>query len=366
MIPAIQPGRRVRLQAVLTLLALTLAGCGGEATAPAERPGPRVHLVEVAEAEAGRLDFTAERPGSLRALRQVKIVNQEEGQLIEVRVREDDRVTAGQVLARYDDRIPRAELDKARAELARAEAEHARAARLVAEGFISAEAMTRAQTALELARAEVRLLETRWRHMTLTAPMTGVVARRLVEPGDATPRHSHLLTLIDPTHLVTDVAVSELALPLLRVGGAARVRIDALGDALHPGRILRIHPTLDPGTRNGIVEVELLPLPPGARPGQFCRVTFAGDGPQRVIVPLKALQRDAAGEFVFVLQDDDRVRRVPVASGLRLADRVELVSGLEPGARVVVRGFLELAHGRKVKVVSPAGDTPPRRAVDGG
>lgn len=128
---------RVRLPAVLARM---LAGCGGEATAPAERPGPRAHLVEVVPAETGRFDFAAERPGSLRALRAVKIVNQEEGPLLEVGVREGDWVTAGQVLARHDDRIPRAELDKA-------EVGHARAARLVAEGFISAEAMTRADRA---------------------------------------------------------------------------------------------------------------------------------------------------------------------------------------------------------------------------
>lgn len=363
------PGHDVRppsVSAVLAVLALTLAGCGGEASAPAERAGPRAHLVEVAVAEAGRLEFAADRPGSLRALREVKIVNQEEGQLIEVGVREGDHVTAGQILARYDDRIPRAELDKARASLAQADAEHARAARLVAEGFISAEAMTRAQTAQELARAEVRLLETRWRHMTLTAPMSGVVSRRLVEPGDATARHSHLLTLVDPTRLVTDVSVSELALPLLRAGGAARVRIDALGDTLHPGRILRIHPTLDPGTRTGIVEVELLSLPPGALPGQFCRVTFAAEGPRRVIVPLAALQRDAAGEFVFVLQGEDSVHRAPVNSGLRLADRVEIASGLQAGDRVVVRGFLELAGGRKVRVVAPVDAAPVGAAAGGG
>jgi membrane fusion protein (multidrug efflux system) len=329
-----------------------LGGCGGEPEGKVAPKGPSPHLVELAGVEPGRLAYAADRAGSLRALHEVKVVNQEEGRIVELTVREGDRVAAGQVLARYDDRIARAELDKAEASLAQAEADFERSRKLVAEGFLSAEAMSRTTTARGLARAEVRLLRVRLQHMTLTAPRAGVIAARLVEPGDATPQHSHILTLIDPTRLVTDVSVSELVLPRLSVGDSAQVRVDALGPEMHPGRILRIHPALDPATRSGLVEVVLDPLPPGARPGQYCRVVFAVTGEERLIVPLAALQRDETGEFVFTYQDDGTVRRDPVRTGLRLADRVEIVDGLVPGARVVVKGFMELAAGRKVKPVT--------------
>jgi membrane fusion protein, multidrug efflux system len=286
-------------------------------------------------------------------LHEIKIVNEAEGRLVELPVREGDRVASGQLLARYDSRIARAELDKAEASLAQAEAELGRARRLVEQGFLSAEALSRATTTRDLASAETSLLRVRLQHMTLSAPIAGVVAARLVEPGDATPKHSHLLTLIDPSRLVTDVNVSELVLPRLRVGDVAQVRIDALGATTHPGRILRIHPALDPATRSGRVEVTLDPLPPGARPGQYCRVVFAAGAEPRPIVPLAALQRDTEGEFVFTYEKDNTVRRTPVTSGLRLADRVEIIDGLGSDDRVVVKGFLELADGRKVK---PVGD----------
>jgi membrane fusion protein (multidrug efflux system) len=340
---------------LLTVLLTSLTGCGAEPEA--KKPGkeaskaPRPHLVELASVSHESLSYAADRAGSLRALNEVKIVNQAEGQLIELNLREGDRVSAGQVLARYDDRIERAELDKALAAQAQAEADFERAERLVAENFLSREAMTRAATVRDTARAEVRLLRTRLQQMTLTAPIAGVVSQRLVEAGDATPKHAHLLTLIDPTRLVTDVDVSELALPNLRVGDAAQVRIDALGAASHGGRILRIHPALDPATRSGRVEVLLQPLPPGARPGQFCRVSFAAGEQKRLVVPLAALQRDVDGEFVFVYREDGKVHRIGVRSGLRLADRVEIIDGLEADARVVVKGFLELAAGRKVKPI---------------
>ena len=334
-------------------LLIVLAGCGAQSADKPATPAPRAHLVELATAEPGRLSYTADRAGSLRALREVMIVNQEEGRLTELRVREGDRVKRGQVLVRYDDRILRAELDKASAVLGQAEIDHRRNKQLQAKGFVSEDAVARASTNLEIARAEVRLLQARVQHLTIAAPFDGVVSRRLVEPGNVTPQHTHLLTVIDPSQLVTDVNVSELVMPYLSVGAPAEVRIDALGKVLHPGKIVRIHPTIDPATRTGRIEVVLNPVPPGARPGQFCRVVLSTGSHERLVVPLAALQRDHEGEFVYVFEDDETVRRAGVASGLRLADRVEIRDGLARGAKVVVKGFLGLAPGQRVKPVEP-------------
>lgn len=331
-----------------------LAGCGAETNSKPAASTPRLHLVELAPAEPGRLSYTADRAGSLRAVREVRIVNQEEGRLTEVRVREGDRVRSGEVLVRYDDRILRAELDKAAATLGQSELDHQRARQLKEKGFVSDDAVSRAATALEIARAQVRLLQTRVTHMTIAAPFDGVVARRLVEPGNVTPQHTHLLTVIDPSRLVTDVNVSELVMPYLAVGDKADVRIDALGEKLHAGRIVRIHPAIDPATRTGRVEVALQPVPPGARAGQFCRVVLSTGASEQLVVPLAALQRDVQGEFVYVFQEAGAtVRRAGVATGLRLADRVEIRDGLERGARVVVKGFLGLDAGMRVKPVEP-------------
>ena len=341
---------------LLAALIVVAAGCDPASSGKSGKGGARpasAHLVELAVAEPGRLSYTADRAGSLRAVREVRIVNQEEGRLTEVRVREGDRVSAGHVLVRYDDRILRAQLDKASATLKQAELDFRRNQQLEDKGFISADAASRATTDLEVARAEERLLRVRVQHMTIAAPFDGVVSQRRVEPGNVTPRHTHLLTVIDPSQLVTDVDVSELVIPYLNVGDPAEVRIDALGARLHPGKIVRIHPAIDPATRTGRVEVALNPVPRGARAGQFCRVQLSTGATEQLVIPLAALQRDAAGEFVYVLADDGTVRRTGVASGLRLADRVEIRAGLERGAKVVVKGFLGLTPGLRVKPVEP-------------
>ena len=95
-------------------------------------------------------------------------------------------------------------------------------------------------------------------------------------------------------------------------------------------------------------------MPPGARAGQFCRVVLSTGAAEKLVVPLAALQRDLQGEFVYVYEDGgSTVRRAGVATGLRLADRVEIRDGLERGAQVVVKGFLGLSAGQRVKPVTP-------------
>ena len=344
-------------------LAVLVAGCGNESSGKTAKRPPRPHLVELFEVKPGHLSYTASRAGSLRALREVKIVNEEEGRLTEVPVREGDRVAAGDLLARYDDSILRAQLDKAAATRRQAEVDYQRNRQMKAKGFVSDDAVSRAATVFEVARAEERLLAARVALMTLTAPFDGVVSQRLVEPGNATARHTHLLSVIDPSQLVTDVTVSELIIPHLKVGDPAQVRIDALGDTLHEGRIVRIHPAIDPSSRTGRVEVALDPVPSGARAGQFCRVALSTGVSERLVLPLSALQRDAQGEYVMVLRTDDTVERRGVTSGLRLADRVEIRAGLMANERIVVKGFIGLKPGQLVKSVGRE-PTKPRGQAD--
>jgi membrane fusion protein, multidrug efflux system len=334
---------------------LALSACSPDADGqtrakPAKRTTPE-HLVELAQAREQRLRYSAERQGSLRALRQVKVFNQEEGRVLAIPAREGDHVRKGEVLVRLDDRLLRAELDKATATLRQAELDVRRLQGLISKKLVAEESMNRATTALAIARAEERLLNTRLGYMTIVAPFDGEIAERRIEPGDVAPKHTHLLTLIDPSSLVTEFQVSELILPGLKIGDAADVRIDALGNQNYPGRISRIYPTIDPLTRQGVIEVVLAPVPPGASPGQFCRVTLRTGAQPHLVVPVGALQRDSQGEYVFVLGEGNTVHRTAVQSGLRFADLVEIRSGLNSGQQVVTRGFLGLNNGQVVKPV---------------
>ena len=139
-------------------------------------------------------------------------------------------------------------------------------------------------------------------------------------------------------------------MPHISPGDTVSVRIDALGNVDFRGVVKRVHPVLNPVTRQGVVEVELNPVPARARAGQFVRVTFSTEALNRMVAPFAALRRDREGEFVFRV-NEEKAERVVVRSGRRLADQVEMLEGLEPGDQVVVRGFLGLSAGKRVTPV---------------
>ena len=333
--------------------------------APRSR-GQQPVAVETRVVSSQALALASERTGRLRARRATRLHNEEAGRILELPVFEGDAVTAGQRLVRLDDRLLRAELAKAEADRAqkRAEAERERArqdldriSRLARRNLASDDQREVAETALKVAEAEVALLCTRIGYTEIRAPFAGVISERRAEPGDAVAAYTHLLTLFDPQSLVVDLSVSERLLADLDPEATVEVRIDALGDRPFRGRLGRVFPTIDPATGQGRVEVRLEPLPAGALPGQLCRVRLGSPPRERLAVPLAAVRRDRTGSHVYRVEDGKAVR-TPVRTGALLGDAIEILDGLEPGTRIVTRGFLGLADGRAVREAGPSDGTP--------
>jgi membrane fusion protein (multidrug efflux system) len=330
-----------------------LSGCGPEPEAVAPKVEP-VHLVETALVVSDSLSVVRTRTGTLRALREVKIYTQEEGRITDLPVYEGDRVATGDVVVRLDDALIKAQLARAAATRKQAEQNLNRLKELRGKKLVSEDEYARSQTQLEVSEADEQVLKTRMGYTTIESPLNGVVSERLSEPGNVAERNQHLLTISDPSSLVTELPVSELILPDLAVGDVARVRIDALGNRVYEGRITRIYPTLDPLTRRGTIEVEIAPVPAGAAPGQLCRVELSTRAALRRVIPFSALRRDETSEYVYVVDGEGRAQRVDVTSGLRLGEKVEIRQGLEDGQQVVTRGFLNLIPGMPVKRVERA------------
>lgn len=343
---------------VLTAL-LLLGACGDSADrAHSAAPGDTPVSVHVFEVQSAPLAQTLVRTGTLRARRSVRLHSQEEGRIEQVAAYVGDRVAAGVLLVKMDDRLLRAELNRAEATRNQAAQDYARVQRLADRKLVSTDELQRAETALRVAEADESLLKTRLGYATLTAPFAAQVSERMVEPGDAVPKFAHLLTLVDPDSLYTEVPVSELLLPTLKTGDRVQFSIDALGATRFNGRIERIHPTIDPATRQGVVEIALNPVPDGVQAGQLCRVYLPGVLEHRRSIPLAALRQDTSGEYVFVVATDQTVQRRSVRSGVALDDRIEILDGLADGDRVVSRGFINLTEGKPVLIVTDTGTAP--------
>jgi membrane fusion protein (multidrug efflux system) len=185
----------------------------------------------------------------------------------------------------------------------------------------------------------------------MRAPFDGVITSRLAEPGDVLARFKQVLTLTNPESLVTELSISELLLPTLSIDDSVKVTIDALPGREYSGKISRIHPTVDPATRLGKVEIILKPAPQGVLPGQLCRVTLSGRPIPRLLIPFNALQRDAQGEYIFIVDSVNNAVKKRIQSGSHFGERVEIISGIEEGQRVVTKGYYDLPSGAAVEIV---------------
>jgi RND family efflux transporter MFP subunit len=336
-----------------TLVNLLLTTACNQPTTPTSRSEktPTPHWVETITVQPKSLNTNAIYTGSLRAKKIVHLVTQEEGRIIQLPYYEGDMVTANTLLVQLDDSLLQAELDKAIAIYKQAHINVQRLQKLAQQKLISAEELLRAQTEQEVAQAEENILRTRLSYMTITAPFTGIITARLAEPGEVVPQNTPVLTVIDPLSLVIEVAVPEQLLAQLYLQELVSVRIDALGTQNLTGLISRLHPTIDPLTRLGKVEIILKPLPQAAQAGQFCRVTIDSKMTPRLAIPYSALRRDQEGEYVFLLDAQQLAQRQSVRSGLHLADQVEILEGLTIGQTVINKGFLGLHDGKVVQAI---------------
>ncbi|NJL01569.1 MAG: efflux RND transporter periplasmic adaptor subunit [Spirulinaceae cyanobacterium SM2_1_0] len=226
---------------------------------------------------------------------------------------------------------------------------------------------TIAQAEAELARnkAQVALIDAQLNDTRLVAPRAGLVAERQARVGATTVTSEPLFELIQDGRLEVQLTLPETDLEQIRVGQPVRLTSDANPELAATGRIREIAPLVDAESRQATVKVDVPRQ--GLKPGMFVRAEIVVTTTAGVTVPAPAVLPQSDGSAIaFVLQPDETVVATPVEMGELLADnRVEIRSGLEAGAQVVVKGAPYLNDGDRVRIASDLLDAPAAPASDG-
>ncbi|TFH46765.1 MAG: efflux RND transporter periplasmic adaptor subunit, partial [Lysobacterales bacterium] len=188
------------------------------------------------------------------------------------------------------------------------------------------------------------------------APFTGVVARRLAEEGEWVDTGTPIMELVGTENMRLDLRVPQEHYPYIDANTLVSVRLDAMPSHLIDGQVSAKVPLSDSSSRTFLLRVQLNDGELGLTPGMSAQALLRIPGERRVLtVPRDAILKDAYGSSrVWSLNDVDGA---PVASqhtveiGRSFDGRTELRSGLEPGARVVIRGNETLREGQAVRVV---------------
>jgi RND family efflux transporter MFP subunit len=292
--------------------------------------------------------------------------------LTEVLVNVSDRVKKGQVLARISSDTVAAELAQTRAAVAEAEAalveaiaNAERARQLQQSGFYSLQQgnqfLTGEQTArarLDAAKAKARADEIRLAQTRILAPDDGIISARTASQGALAQSGQELFRLIRGGRLEWRAEIPEADMGSIKPGGVAKLTLP--GGTVLQGRVRALAATVDPKTRNGLVYVDL-PAGPAdvegaARAGMFAQGEFdLGSAPALTLPQTAVVARDGFN-YVFRLEATDKTGLGKVAQSKltlarRIGDRVEVVAGLAPDAKVVATGAGFLADGDTVRVV---------------
>ena len=302
--------------------------------------------------------------GNVAAWQEASIGAESNGlRLTEVRVNVGDSVKAGQVLATFAAEMVQADVAQARASLLEAKAHAAEAASnaerartLQASGALSAQqieqyttAAQAAQARVEAAQALLQAQQLRLQHTQVRAPDHGVISARSATVGAVVGAGTELFRMVRKGRLEWRAEVTATELGRLRPGTAAQVT--AASGASVQGQLRMVAPTVDPQTRNALVYVDL-PAHPDLRAGMFARGEFLLGQSDALTVPQEALVVREGFTYLFVLGADQRVQRLKVQPGRRAGERVEILSGLDAGAPVVLRGAGFLNDGDLVRVAS--------------
>ncbi len=370
--------RRSRAGRIL-LAVLLLGGAGAVVWFGARRVRDRMRpvpaaparpvAVEVWTVQAGPFEKTRRYPGTVEAVRRVRLAARITGRVTAVHVREGDEVARGDVVvaleaAELEDDVRRLEAARRRtqAELAYWKTELRRDERLLASRTIApskrdqtrrmVETLTAALDETEQALAAAR---TRLGYARIRAPFAGRVQTVWTERGDLAVPGKALVEIVAPAPLKVVAEVPQADVPRLRPGLAVRVHVPAAGSTW-TGRVDRVYPALDPASRSGRFEVR---LPERARvlPGMAVEAEVVlARRPRAVVVPHQALIRRPEGVGVYVVQGGV-ARWRPVEAGEVEAGRAEILAGLEPGDVLILTPDPRLRDGtRVVAAPAPEGD----------
>lgn len=375
--------RALRITVALVAAAVVVGGVGWwrvkHAPAPAAPPPatvaePALELGEPDLVHARRVELahTVEVSGGLRAVDTAFVKARVPGEVKAVLVREGDAVRRGQLLVRidpteFDWRLRQAEqtaeASRAQLDIARRALENNRA--LVAQGFISATALDNsvanhaaAQANLNAALAAVEIARKARADADLAAPIAGVVAQRLVQPGERVPVDARLLEIVDPTRIELEAAIPPGDAAALRVGAAAALQVDGIAGTVS-ARVARINPSAQAGSR-AVLAYLALDAQPGLRPGLFARGTVELARASVVGVPASAVRIDQSRPYVVQVDGDRAVHR-PVTPGRRgRVDGAEWleVSGVDAGTPVLAGTVGLVRDGTRVRVTLPAAAAP--------
>ena len=380
---------------LLALAGYALLAKSGDESSRAGQPPPGARSMPVlaASARIGDIGVYLNGLGSVVPLNTVNVKSRVDGQLMKVLFQEGQVVQSGELLAQIDPRPFEVQLIQAEGQMARdvaqlknAKLDYERYKGLYEQGYVpkqqldTQQAMVRqSEGIVKTDQGQIDNVKLQLVYSRITAPISGRVGLRLVDPGNMVRANDTngllVITQLTPIAVVFTIPEDNLPAVLERLKAGQQLTVDAFDreqkNKLATGTLLTVDNQIDPNT--GTVRLKaVFPNDDGALfPNQFVNARLLLEVKRGMtLVPSAAVQRGAKGTFVYVVKEDKTVAVRPVTVGVTHGDDASITTGLAPEELVVVDGTEKLREGSKVEVRSrnerpaqagmpPPADSPP-------
>ncbi len=326
---------------------LIITGCDEQVEKSARSPLPQVE-VRTETVALSTVPVQIELSGTLQAVEHATISARVAGQVVKLPVRIGSQVKKGDLLVKISAEEINARVRQAEVQLEQAKRNLARESKLLEVDASTREMVKTLEEQKQTSEAAFREAQTMLGYTELKAPFTGTVTDKRVEVGDLAAPGVPLLKLENGTALEVVIQVPEVLSHHLQLGTRLPLTIPAAGLALE-ALVREISPTVDPASRTTQVKL-VLPQTPGLRSGQFARVALVDGRSTTLLIKRGALRQNGQMQQVFVAEQGKARMRL-VRTGAETDERIEVLSGLREGDRVILDPPAALRDGQPLKIV---------------
>ncbi|MEE1945854.1 efflux RND transporter periplasmic adaptor subunit [Pedobacter sp. KR3-3] len=318
----------------------------------AEGGGAVAVRVATVEKKVVDLDFNAN--GNFAANQELNFLSENAGRVSAIYVKEGDRVSKGQVLARVDAEIINTDRETAEAAYQNALKDEARYQSSYQTGGVTQQQLDQAKLATRNAQLRLQASKRRLNDASIKSPINGIVNKKYIEVGAfVTAQGTQLFELVDVSKLKLKVNVNEAQVANLKLGDRIDIKSNIFPTEKFSGKITFIAPKAD-ATLNFPIEIEVANNTKNSlKAGMYGTAVF--NFPQQapsILIPRTSFVGSVSSNQVFVLDKASNTAKVRnVVSGRILGDNVEILDGLAAGETVITSGQINLADGTAVSIV---------------
>ncbi len=318
-----------------------------------ERPAANVVLLDV---EPSTIHDQINLPGIIEPWTKLSVLARIHSTVIEVKVREGDKVSKGQVIARLDPADFQIALDSARATYELAAADQKRLETLYKKGIIPRAEMEKLEAQVKTGKAALENAELMLSRCEIIAPLSGVIRRLDAKVGLLLSVSDQVAEILQIDKVKAVVGIPESDVALVRNIKDVALTIQALDNKEIVGRSHFLASSPDNGARLYRLELAIDNKDNLILPGMFFRAQLIKEVfKDAVVVPLYTVIKREERQFVYV-EENGVARRIPVELGIIEDWRVQVTKGLTAGSRVVVEGHRDIDQGHKLKIVRVISD----------